>query len=549
MNRAMQRPVPFGEYILLERISVGGMAELFKAKRVDAPVGSTSLVAIKRIIPHLAEDERFIQMFINEAGVAAQLKHPNIAAVYELGQSNDSHYIAMDYVSGRDLLAINQYIRRGGATLPLELVRHIGSMTARGLAYAHAKRNSRGEKLSIVHRDISPENILVGFDGSVQLIDFGIAKAKGYTNLTQTGALKGKCGYMSPEQVAREPLDHRSDIFALGTVIYETLTGQTLFKGDNEFLTLERVRIADVPPASSINPQVPPELDEALAKSLARHPRDRFHDAAHMARALSPGGVNPQQALSSWIQEHFAAELLDERISNERWKNTVLDEEGEVVELEGEDSTAIHESASMPMPVFDPNESQTMAHPPSGPFEISLLGGRLDGTPPPSAFRDTLGPNGAAPETDRSGDVISLLDEIPELPPDRTRELPTVTDENLGLSSETSPPTADTTRTVATIVLTVLFATLLGISISTRLLPGSPASHSGLIIKVIPRVALELSLDGRTIAQTAPVVISPLKAGPHIIKVLHQDYQPFGQSIELEAGKFTTVDIFMEPLR
>ena len=211
-GRWVQQPVPFGKYILLERISVGGMAEVFKAKSFGVK-GFAKIIAIKKILPQLAEDGQFVEMFVNEAKTSVQLSHANICQVLELGRIGDDHFIAMEYISGRDLLSLHNYFRRTRVRMPVHLVVYIATKMCEGLDYAHRRRGPDGEPLGIVHRDVSPQNVIVSYDGGVKIIDFGIAKARARkTQETQAGVLKGKFGYMSPEQIeGAHEIDHRSE--------------------------------------------------------------------------------------------------------------------------------------------------------------------------------------------------------------------------------------------------------------------------------------------------------------------------------------------------
>jgi serine/threonine-protein kinase len=243
----------FGPYKLIERISVGGMAEVYKASEQGVE-GFERIVAVKRILPHIAEDDEFITMFKDEAKIAGQLQHGNIAQIYNLGQQGDSFYIALEYVAGKDLRNIFTRCQQQGKPMPIAQACFIVMKVGEGLDYAHNKRDKHGRHLNIVHRDVSPPNVLVSYEGEVKLIDFGVAKAAGRVSRTQAGILKGKFGYMSPEQVRGMPLDRRSDVFSLGVVLYEVLIGQRLFQGETDFATLEMVRTVDVPSPSSKAP-------------------------------------------------------------------------------------------------------------------------------------------------------------------------------------------------------------------------------------------------------------------------------------------------------
>ena len=281
-----ERLTPFGKYFLLERINVGGMAEVYKAKTVGVE-GFEKIVAIKRILPSVAEDEEFIRMFIDEAKITSQLSHANLAQTFDLGKIDETFYIAMEYVPGKDLRAVFERVKRRGERIPWPLAAWVMSRVCEGLDYAHRKRDASGRELHIVHRDVSPQNIILSFEGEVKLIDFGIAKAANKITKTQAGILKGKFGYMSPEQVRGRPLDGRSDIFAAGVVLYELCTGERLFTGTSDFSVLEKVQQARVTPPSQVEPSIPLKLERIMLKALAREPEDRYLHAAEMAADLT----------------------------------------------------------------------------------------------------------------------------------------------------------------------------------------------------------------------------------------------------------------------
>ncbi|HEY8089303.1 MAG TPA: serine/threonine-protein kinase, partial [Polyangiaceae bacterium] len=259
----MQRQA-FGRYELLQRISMGGMAEVFLARHTP----SGTLVALKRILPEVAEDEEFIKMFEDEARIASRLEHPYIARCLDFGNVDGEWYIAFEYVAGKDLRALfDRRTRQGGEAPPLWFTCQVFGQVAEGLAYAHARKDDGGTPVSIVHRDVSPQNIIVSFDGDVKLIDFGIAKAAGKLSRTQVGSIKGKFGYMSPEQVRGLEVDLRADIFCLGICLWELVTMQRLFSAENELLVIEKVRSLRVEPPSRYNPRCPPELDRIVLKA------------------------------------------------------------------------------------------------------------------------------------------------------------------------------------------------------------------------------------------------------------------------------------------
>jgi serine/threonine protein kinase len=272
-------------YKLLERISVGGMAEVFKAWKVGTH-GIEKQVAVKLILPHIAEDSEFISMFINEAKLAVQLSHANIAQIYDLGRMGDSYFISMEYVHGRDLRAIMCRLADNDSIMPISGACHIMTQVCEGLEYAHNKKDASGRALSIVHRDVSPQNVLVSYNGEIKLIDFGIAKAANISSKSQAGILKGKFAYMSPEQVRGLPVDNRSDIFSAGIILYELVTGTRLFYAENQPAMIELVRNARITPPRSVNRNVPPGLEKIILTALAKDPDDRFEHAHEMAEAI-----------------------------------------------------------------------------------------------------------------------------------------------------------------------------------------------------------------------------------------------------------------------
>jgi serine/threonine protein kinase len=276
----------FGPYELIDRVAIGGMAEVFKAKRTGVE-GFEKVVALKRILPHLSDNKEFLDMFVDEAKMVAGLAHPSIVQIFDLGRIEKSYYIAMEYVHGRDLRTIMRRAREKGLRMPLDLSLRVVSQVCAALEYAHRKKDEKGRPMQIVHRDVSPQNILISFEGEVKLVDFGIAKAATKASNTDRGALRGKLLYMSPEQAWGRTIDRRSDVFSLGIVLYEMVTETKPFIGAGTELTiLELVRQCVITPAREINPRVPEALDRVIMKALARDPAERYQDAGQMQRGL-----------------------------------------------------------------------------------------------------------------------------------------------------------------------------------------------------------------------------------------------------------------------
>jgi len=261
------------------------MAEIYRAKTFDDQ-GRVHMVAVKRILSHLSDNKEFVDMFIDEAKLVAGLTHPNIVQIFDLGKIEKSYYIAMEYVHGRDLRTILRSAREKGLRLPLDLSVLIVGRVCAALEYAHRARDDQGRAMRIVHRDVSPQNILISFEGDVKLTDFGIAKAATKATTTDSGALRGKLLYMSPEQAWGKPMDRRSDVFSLGIVFYEMVTDQKPFLGTTEMSILEMVRECRITAPSSFNPRLPEKIEKVILKALERDPDERYQDAAEMTRDL-----------------------------------------------------------------------------------------------------------------------------------------------------------------------------------------------------------------------------------------------------------------------
>ena len=263
-------------------------------------------MAIKRILPHLSANDEFVRMFIDEAKLAAQLDHPNIVQIHDLGKARGAYYIAMEFVDGRDLRSLLRRIRETRLPMPEELAASVTLKIAQALDYAHRKHGIDDQELRLVHRDVSPQNILVSFEGAVKLADFGIAKAASQSTQTMGGALKGKLLYMSPEQALGLPLDGRSDLYSLGLVLAELLTGERAFQADSELGVLEKVRQGKVLDARSVNPAISPEMGAILNRLLAKGVDQRYATARNLERDLKDllgkrGGEPTSEALAEYV--------------------------------------------------------------------------------------------------------------------------------------------------------------------------------------------------------------------------------------------------------
>ncbi|MBI5479678.1 MAG: serine/threonine protein kinase, partial [Deltaproteobacteria bacterium] len=276
----------YGKYRLVQRLAYGGMAEVFLA-RASGAAGFEKNVVIKRLHPQFCADRDFVNMLIDEAHIASQLTHTNSCQVLDLGEVEGTYYLALEFIDGHDLFTIMRKLRRCGEMLPPQAAVYIVNEVLEGLGYAHRKKGEDGRALGIVHRDVSPQNVLVTHEGEVKIIDFGIAKARISSTKTQAGILKGKYRYMAPEQAEGRAVDQRTDLFSGGIVLYELLAGQVHGRGLSDMQLLERVRSAQFEPLRTIRPEVPPVLEEMVHRALERDPARRFQSAQDFQDALS----------------------------------------------------------------------------------------------------------------------------------------------------------------------------------------------------------------------------------------------------------------------
>jgi serine/threonine protein kinase len=274
-----------GRYRVVDEIGVGGMASVHLA-RMDGPGGFQKWVAIKRIHPHLVEDDQFVDMFLDEARIAAGINHANVAQVFDLGKDDNTYWIAMEYLHGEPLREVMRRCEERQNVITPELAARICADAAEGLHAAHELRGKNGQLLGLVHRDVTPHNLFCTYDGYTKVVDFGIAKVADRLASTRAGTLKGKLAYMSPEQVRGAEVDRTTDIFALGVVLWELTTGHRLFRMDTDLDTLEKVQACVVPPPSTIHPDYPVELESVVMKALAKRKEDRYPTARELSRAL-----------------------------------------------------------------------------------------------------------------------------------------------------------------------------------------------------------------------------------------------------------------------
>jgi eukaryotic-like serine/threonine-protein kinase len=320
----------FGRYFLLDRLAQGGMAEICRA-RLASVDGSVRLIVIKRIQAGYGANSDFLKMFRSEIKVTMGFNHPNIVQLYDFGEEQNQPYIVMELVDGKNLRQMLTRFIEHKQSMPIELTVYVIEQAAAGLHYAHSfKDKITGEALHIVHRDVSPQNILISYEGNIKVIDFGIAKANINTESTRAGVIKGKPSYLSPEQISGDVLDGRSDIFSLGAVLWELLTGKKLFQGENDLAVLKLIESSNtyVKPPSTINKAIPPELDAIVMKSLAKNRDQRYQSAEEFQRALHKflynfaSDFNPTD-LSYAIKDMFKQEIVDDRKKIQRLNDKV----------------------------------------------------------------------------------------------------------------------------------------------------------------------------------------------------------------------------------
>jgi len=325
-----------GKFEIISRIGAGGMAEIFVA-RTRAAHDFEKIVALKRIHPHLLEDEDFVEMFLHEARLAARLQHPNIAQVLDIGDDDGVYFFTMEYILGQDLRRIVRAVRAGGGWLTLDQIITIVTQTAAGLHYAHEREGTAGRPLGIVHRDISPSNILISYNGGVKLVDFGIARAASRRQITQAGTLKGKIPYMSPEQCMGEKLDRRSDIYSLGIVLWELALCRQLWAGEANFNLVKRIATEDPPAPTVFLPNFPKDLERIIMRALARDRDERYATAQDFQIALEEFARERKLALSSVGLGRFMQGLF---------AGTIKSEKAALVEARASSSTSLADARS-----------------------------------------------------------------------------------------------------------------------------------------------------------------------------------------------------------
>ena len=308
-------------YRVIERIAAGGMAEVFRAESAGLE-GFKKIVALKRVLPHLAEKQQFIKMFQDEARLSAQLNHSNCVQVFDIGAGGGTYFIVMEFVDGTDLKAVMDSAREKGRKIPPALALYITTQICEGLHYAHEAKDTRGRKLGIVHRDVSPPNVLITRHGEIKVVDFGLAKANSQLEESEPGVIKGKFSYLSPEAALGNSIDARTDVFATGIILWEMLAGRRLFLGETDILTVRQVQQANIPSLMEINPAVSPELERVVMKALAADPEHRYRTARDFATDATVALFRIGQPITAWDVANLAIEAMRERAIEKRKEGT-----------------------------------------------------------------------------------------------------------------------------------------------------------------------------------------------------------------------------------
>ncbi|MCA9521281.1 MAG: serine/threonine protein kinase [Myxococcales bacterium] len=305
---------PAQKYVVLEKLDSGGMAEVFRGK-VTGVQGIEKLVAIKRVLPSLTKNEKFVAMFLDEARLSMRLNHANIVTVFDVGVADNTYFIVMEFVDGVNLRKLLEILSERGIRLPLKVAVFIIMEVCKGLAYAHEKKDQQGRPIGVVHRDISPPNVLISRSGEVKITDFGLAKATTQVEFTDPGVVKGKFSYLSPEAAEGQPVDHRTDIFAAGILLYEIIANRRLFLGKSDYHTVELIRQAKVPSLRKYNSEVDEELEAIVMTALTKEPSQRSQSARQFGDALADYLFNHRMKVTIYDLQEFLGSVLAEEVT------------------------------------------------------------------------------------------------------------------------------------------------------------------------------------------------------------------------------------------
>jgi serine/threonine protein kinase len=513
----------FGPYLVYEQLGRGGMATVHRAKKRGL-AGFERGVALKRLLPHFSKDAEFISSFVREAQLASLLVHPNIAQIYDFGRISDVYFIAMEHVDGLDVSKLLRYSHRHNAMPPVNVVLTILSELCEALEYAHTFVDENGQRQGIVHRDVSPSNLIVAQSGHLKVIDFGIASASSRPLHTESGVVKGKLGYMSPEAVVGGSVGPPSDVFSAGVVAHELLTAQRLFSGRTDYETMRRVREADVPPPSRSNPRVPASLDRVVLAALARDEGRRLQTASEFRKALE------QLAIEAGIR--FSSSDVAQWLASAA---TISENAGA-----REPSRITSRSAVRGFPQPESPGSLSRMYPP-------VLGSPVPGSPVPGS---QVNP--------RLGDPLVESDaHLALLPLDRlTGALPTSVSATKMPSAPASAPSRQRFRTPAVIALGALCTMAAGIAVYQFAIRATTAVAPTLAPPIPPRQALVkfivqppdsiVEIGGKEVSRRSPFEI-PMQRGVYSVAVSHSGYKRWTSQIALHDLESQAVNVALEP--
>ena len=531
-----------GRYQIVHRIAVGGMAEVFLG-RVVGEGGFEKVVAVKRILHHLAQNEKFIKMFMDEARISATLNHSNIAQIFEFGRAGATYFLAMEYVGGLSLRSVLRHFRKKlGQSMPTAMAAYVVSNICAGLEYAHTRCDTYGQPLRIIHRDVSPSNVLISFNGEVKLIDFGVAKAARRMQETVGGDLKGKYAYMSPEQASGQAMDHRSDLFSTGVLLFEAITGRNPFRGENDLATLSLVQQAEVPLPSSTLQGDAIQLYEICTRALERDPVRRFRSAGDMQEALelfSRRNIFGTRQMARWMKECFPRE--EGRV--QELLRRAAEEDAPTVELaEVEAGPSTDEAQTVELP------PRPAASPRAEP--VPLTRGRR-ATPMAAPAHEIATPVGPPPRQDPSRSPTPLTPSghsnvgkvaVPAGPPPVALPAPPVA----------RAPARRRSGAWLHVVAFMVFAVLVGgvVFVLVTWLPerdaGSGAPIGTVRIRVEPAVGAQVFVDGElhgAMGAGEGYEIRGLLAGKHRIRLRSASFAVVESIVAVEAGRTTPLTV------
>ncbi len=506
----------YGRYQLLKKLATGGMAQIYLGRQVGLE-GFEKLMVVKRILPHLAENDDFITMFLDEARIAARLNHPNIVQIFDLGAQDESFFIAMEYIHGEDVRRVWKRAEQAGRPVPVPMVLRIVIEACAGLDYAHKKADQSGRPLNIVHRDISPQNILVSFEGHVKIVDFGIAKAADQATVTRSGVLKGKYSYMSPEQAAGKAIDHRSDIFAVGVVLYELLTQTRLFKRGNDIQTLNAVTACEVVPPSQVSARCPLDLDSIVMRALARDRADRYEEARLLQADLEEWLLAHKLPSSSVHLAAFMQEIYADRLAREAEEGRLLFETQEAAKSEELEKATPAEKGARP----------TRSMRSSGPVSQRSVPRQTREVEATSAER----PSKSGP-TSKNKALEKAIEELPDHKPRAS------TDQSVSVPTQT-----ETAKRWPRVVAALAGVAAVGVIAAVALKPG-PRPLAEVTVASDPPGA-EVRFDGRPVECVTPCRLPARPPGKYALALSLDGYEPLTANVAVpDPGLKVTLPVF-----